>query len=58
MMLMEANTVVDALTTGVTAIAGDATSAIGAVIPVALPIMGAVVVLGIGIKVFKIVTKK
>ena len=31
-------------------------SAVGSVVPVALPIMGAIVVVGIGIKVFKKVT--
>lgn len=56
MMLMEVDTVVSALTTGVGTIAGDVTSAITAIIPVALPIMGAIVVLGVGIKVFKKVT--
>jgi hypothetical protein len=42
-----------ALTTGITTIATDAMSAIGAVIPVALPIMGAMVVVGIGIRAFR-----
>ncbi len=46
-------TVTGALTTGITTIASDAMSAVGSVVPVALPIMGAVVVVGIGIKVFK-----
>lgn len=49
-------TVTSALTTGITTIAGDAMSAVGSVVPVALPIMGAIVVVGIGIKVFKKVT--
>lgn len=46
-------TVTGALTTGISTIASDAMSAIGSVVPAALPIMGAVVVVGIGIKVFK-----
>lgn len=46
-------TVTGALTTGITTIASDAMNAVGSVVPVALPIMGAVVVVGIGIKVFK-----
>ena len=50
--------VTTALTSGITTIAGDAMSAIASVVPVALPIMGAVVVVGIGIKVFKKVTGK
>ena len=46
-------TVTDALTTAMTSTASECTSAIGAVLPVALPVMGALVVVGIGIKVFK-----
>lgn len=52
---MEAIT--NALTTAITSIGSDATDMIGAVLPVALPIMGAVLVVGIGIKVFKKFTK-
>ena len=48
--------VTTALTSGITTIAGDAMSAISSVVPVALPIMGAIVVVGVGIKVFKKVT--
>lgn len=49
-------TVVEALTTALTKTAGDCTAAISAVLPVALPVMGAIVVVGIGIKIFKKVT--
>lgn len=49
-------TVTDALTTAMTSTAAECTSAISAVLPVALPVMGALVVVGIGIKVFKKVT--
>lgn len=49
-------TVTGALTTGISTIAADAMGAVGSVVPVALPIMGAIVVVGIGIKVFKKVT--
>lgn len=45
--------VVTALTTAIKGFAGDAMGAIGAIIPVVLPIMGAIVVVGIGIKVFR-----
>lgn len=48
--------VVTALTTAFSTVAGEATDAIGAVLPIALPIMGAIVVVGIGIKIFKKVT--
>lgn len=48
--------VVTALTNALTATAGECTDAIGAVLPVALPVMGAIVVVGIGIKIFKKVT--
>lgn len=41
------------LTTAITSFAGDAMSATGAIIPVVLPIMGALVVVGLGIRVFK-----
>ena len=50
--------VTTALTTGISTIASDAMSAIGAVIPVALPIMGAIAVVGIGLKIFKKVSTK
>lgn len=46
-------TVTDALTTAMTSTASECTSAIGAVLPVALPVMGALIVVGIGVKVFK-----
>ena len=49
-------TVTDALTSAMTSTAAECTGAIGAVLPVALPVMGALVVVGIGIKVFKKVT--
>ena len=45
--------VTTALTTAISGFATDAMSAIGAIIPVVLPIMGAIVVVGIGIKVFR-----
>lgn len=47
------STVTTALTNGIKSIATDAMSAIGSIIPVALPIMGAIAVVGIGISVFK-----
>ena len=50
------STVTTALTSGVTTIAGEAMSAIGSVVPAALPIAGVVIVVGIGLKVFKKVT--
>ena len=52
-----ASTVLSALTEGVTAIAADAASAIGAIIPVALPIAGMIIVVTLGLKVFKKTTK-
>lgn len=50
---LETSSVVTALTSAVTTAASDAMSAIGSILPVALPVMGAIVVVGIGIKVFK-----
>ena len=46
-------TVVDALTESIGTFATSAMGAIGAIIPAVLPIMGAIVVVGIGIKVFR-----
>jgi hypothetical protein len=47
------NTVVSTLTSSVTDIQTQALAAIGGVLPVALVIFGAIVVIGIGVKVFK-----
>lgn len=49
--------VVTGLTTGISAIATDAMGAIGSILPVALPIAGAVIVVTIGLRVFKKVGK-
>lgn len=49
--------IVSSLTTAITGFAGEAMGAIGSVVPVVLPIMGAMVVVGIGIAVFKKFTK-
>lgn len=48
--------VTTALTQGVTSIASEAMSAVGSVVPAALPIAGAVIVVGIGLHVFRKVT--
>lgn len=50
-------TVTNALSQGISSIATDAMTAIGTVIPVALPIAGAILVVTIGIKVFRKVAK-
>lgn len=50
-------TVTSALVTGITSIGTEALSAVGSVIPVALPIAGAVVVVTIGLRIFKKVAK-
>lgn len=55
---MQESSVVTALTTAFGTIASDAMSAISAVLPVALPVMGAVLVVMIGIRIFKSVAKK
>lgn len=49
----ESSGVTGALTTGITAVATDAMSAISSILPIALPVLGAIVVIGIGIKTFK-----
>lgn len=52
------STVTSALTAAFISIASDCMSAISAVLPIALPIMGAIVVVTIGIKIFKKVSSK
>lgn len=44
---------VTSLTSGFSTIATDMLSAIGSIVPVALPVLGGVAVVGIGIKLFK-----
>lgn len=46
------------LTTSCTTMAASITSAIGAVIPIALPLVGISLVVTIGLKVFKSITRK
>lgn len=45
--------VISGLTTGIKEIGGSALAAVGGVVPLAIPIMGAVGVVSIGIKAFK-----
>lgn len=47
-----------ALTTSFTSIAGSMTSIVGKILPIALPIMGILLVVGFGMKAFKKVTNK
>lgn len=47
----------NALTTGFSTVASDALSAISAILPIALPVLGAVVVIMVGIRIFKRVAK-
>lgn len=51
------STITTALTTAFSTVASDSMDAIKAVLPIALPVMGAILVIGIGIKIFKKVTK-
>lgn len=46
------------LTTGFTDMASGMLSAIGSIVPVAMPVMGGTAVVGMGIKIFKKVTGK
>lgn len=50
-------TVVDALSNGFTEVAADMMEAIGAILPIALPIGGAVIVITLGWKLFKKLSK-
>lgn len=52
------DTITSALTTAAQDVANSAMGAIGGVVPIALTVMGAVVVISVGIKVFKTVVKK
>lgn len=64
MMLLEAGeatgtaftAVTNSLVTGITSIASGMTTAVAGVVPKALPIVGAVLVVSIGLKVFKKIT--
>lgn len=56
MTLLAASEVVTALTTAMTGIGADVQAGIGGVLPVAMGILGTVLVVRIGIKVFKSVT--
>lgn len=51
------STVTEALTNGLTTIGNNLMSAIGSVLPIALPILGAVAVVGVGISIFNRVRK-
>lgn len=48
--------VTTALSNGFSSVASDAMGAISAILPIALPILGAVIVVVVGIKIFKKVT--
>lgn len=50
--------VTTALTTAFTSVASSLTGLIGDVLPIALPVVGGVLVVGVGIKIFKSVVKK
>lgn len=50
--------ITSALTTSFTEVAASLTGLIGDVLPIALPVVGGVLVVGIGIKIFKKVVSK
>lgn len=54
---MEATTVTAAMTGALTTIAGDMTGAVAAVVPIAVPVLGGILVVTLGIKAFKKFTK-
>lgn len=56
MLVAEATGIAGALSTALGSTATDALSAISAVLPVALPVMGGIIVISVGLKVFKKVT--
>lgn len=55
---MDMEAITTALTTAVTTISTDAMGAIAKIVPAALPIVGAGIVVSVGLKVFKKVTGK
>ncbi len=50
--------VVTALTTSFTSVSGSIMDVIGKILPIALPVVGAVIVVSVGIKIFKSLVKK
>lgn len=54
---MEASTVTTALSSALTTIASDMAGVVGSVIPIAVPVLGGIMVVTLGIKVFKKFTK-
>lgn len=54
---MEGTTVTAALTTALGTIASDMTGVVGAIVPVAVPVLGGILVVTLGIKAFKKFTK-
>lgn len=55
-MESSANAIVTALTTGFTSIAGDMTSGLAAIVPIALPVLGGILLIRYGIRIFKSIT--
>lgn len=53
MFLTGAVSVTESLTSALSTIAGDMTSAVGAVVPIAVPVLGGILVVTLGIKAFK-----
>ena len=51
------STIISSLTNALTTIAGDMTDAIAQVVPIAVPVIGGLLVVTIGIKAFKKFTK-
>lgn len=54
---MEATGVTAALTSALTGIASEMTGAVSAVVPIAVPVIGGILVVSLGIKAFKKFTK-
>lgn len=55
-MVNNMETLTTALVTGFTNVTTDMVGAIGSIVPVALPVLAAITVVGLGIKIFKKVT--
>lgn len=57
MFLTAAAGVTDSLTTALSSIASEMTGAVSAVVPIAVPVLGGILVVTLGIKAFKKFTK-
>ena len=56
-MFLTVTSVSESLTAALTTIASDMSNAVGAIVPIAVPVLGGILVVSLGIKAFKKITK-